>query len=169
MLGSVADWVSNSWTASQDNPADPILVESIDAMPAGPAKDAYSRQCHSQRVLSSAAVQNFKFAGVLLVLIVSLLLTALGLFLEPLVRCLRHWRPSRVGEVRQLAREMDSRDHLLRMALEGADIWEWKVGALGIPVIREMAAVPEVIVEDGLGRYLAQVSGARRDTMWKGY
>ena len=144
------------------------MVENIDAMPQGPTKDAYFRQCHSQHVLSSAAVQNFSFAGVLLVIILSVVLTVLGLLLEHIVRWFRSWSPSRVGEVRQLARDMDSRDHLLRMALEGAGIGKWKVGAFGIPVTSEMITVPELIVEDGLGRYLVPVFTASGGTKRKG-
>jgi hypothetical protein len=155
MQGSVADWVSNSWTASQDQAVNRVLVESIDALPQSPTKDVYSRQCHSQRVLSSAAVQNFSFAGVLLVAILSLGLTVLGLLLEHMVRWFRSWRPSRMGEARQLARDMDSRDHLLRMALEGPGIGKWKVGAFEIPVTSEIITVPELIVENGLDVILA--------------
>jgi hypothetical protein len=113
-------------------------------------------------------VQNFSFAGVLLIIILSVVLTVLGLLLEHMIRWLRSWRPSRVGEIRQLAREMDSRDHLLRMALEGAGIGKWKVGAFGIPVTSEMVTVPDPIVEDGLGRYLVPVSTASGDTKRKG-
>jgi hypothetical protein len=166
--GSVADWISNSWTTSQGDSANPVSVENIDAMPNSPTKEAYSRQCHNQRVLSSATVQNFNFAGVLLVIILSVVLTLLGVLLEHIVRWFRRWRPSRIGEVRQLARDMDSRNHLLRMALEGVGIGKWKVGAFGIPVTSEMVPVPEPVVEDGLGYYPTPVFTAGEDTKGKG-
>ena len=168
MQGSIADWVSNSWTASQDDSSDHVSVESIDTMPPGPKRDAYSRQCHNQRVLSSAAVQNFNFAGVLLVIFLSVGLIVLGLLLEHMVHGLRRWRPTRIGEARQLARDMDSRDHLLRMALEGAGIGGWKVGGFGIPVSSEIATIPEVVVEDGLGRYIVPISVTSGDIKMKG-
>ena len=88
----------------------------------------------------------------------------LGLLLEHIVRWLWRLRPNRVGEVRQLARDTSSRDHHLRMALEGPGIGKWKSGSFGKPVTSERVTVPEPIVEDWLGRYLVSRDIERKDS-----
>ncbi|KAK4122214.1 hypothetical protein N657DRAFT_664830 [Parathielavia appendiculata] len=94
-------------------------------------------QCENQLIRTAGDVQNFNFAGVVIIACVSvslmLLDCALGTILNLAVRYLGF------GPAAEMARQWDANLNLLRMALEspGADdgVSGWKPGRWGIPVL----------------------------------
>ncbi|CAH0049788.1 unnamed protein product [Clonostachys solani] len=116
--------------------------------------DSLNAQCHTQLVRSSGEIQNFSFAGVLIILIVGSCLTIISYNMTGIMdACGRLLSGSEATN----ARQGDDKQHLLRMALNASGypaIGEWKAGFLQVPVTshREIVADLEVF-ERGLTLY----------------
>ena len=167
---SLLNWIAKPWmTGYEDVPA------SSNGM-AGPAgstinvtalTDRYKNAgvlaeeqtlCRNQLVRASSAVQNFSVLATFLVIALTVLIIAAGTFLPVIMSIIRHrQRPSpqspQKGATHELMRDADQQFQILRMALESAGIYDWKVGAGGIPVTVKPFKVTNPVQIDGLPRH----------------
>lgn len=101
------------------------------------ARDATVAMCFSQRTSSMGQVQNFDFAGLLVVVCVSTAIIVADAALEACVRRLRRWklrrrgdpdRPPSVSQLRQLHAGADGMYRVLQAALDGRADGLWRKG-----------------------------------------
>jgi hypothetical protein len=112
-----------------------------------PVIAALQGQCQSQLVRTQGEVQNFNFAGVLIIVCVSVVVIVMDLGLERLVGLVTRSK----GRGRRLAvwRQADDKLHLLRMAIRAKGEHDWRLGSLGVPVVEDGCGVrfdaPDVV------------------------
>ncbi|KAK5660205.1 hypothetical protein OQA88_13678 [Cercophora sp. LCS_1] len=105
-----------------------LLYQAYDNMPSGPEKDAVYTNCHNMRIKTTGQYQNFRFWAVMLVILFCAGVILLSVSLGRVVSIVRgHWI-TREGQMRELARDLDSHYWLLRMALEGVGVGPWRRG-----------------------------------------
>jgi hypothetical protein len=94
----------------------------------------FAKQCKTQRIQSSSKVQSFSVLGLVIVVAVTLTLIILSLFLESCVKSSRRKQSTRSH--RAVARQLDDKLHLLRMALGKQTSVEknWEDGRLDVPI-----------------------------------
>ncbi len=140
----MVDWVERSWVRGNEQYVT-IYDPRTSPKEAGPGGDfvaAERHQCHNQIIRSSTAIQNFSLVGIIIIVVVSCLIIGLELLLEPVVRLCRKWLHSRTGMGKDLVREADDKNTLLRLALEGVGIKAaWKLGLFGIPTTTDTVHV----------------------------
>ncbi|KAK3345912.1 hypothetical protein B0T25DRAFT_483468 [Lasiosphaeria hispida] len=118
-----------------------------------PVKEELQRQCRNQLVQSQGEVQNFNFAGVLIIVCASVALMLTDLVLERLVACVTRIK-RKEGRLTK-RRQADDKLHLLRMALLHAkgegEVYDWRLGSLGVPVLVEgddvLFDTPDMVVD----------------------
>lgn len=121
---------------------------------------ALREACENQLVQTAGEVQNFSFAGVLVIACVSVLLIGTDLVLERAVDGVQRIFRKR-GSVAVTARQADHRLHLLRMVLgepdEAGNAWE--LGDAGVPVLRDAGNVRRPGLSGGLAKYHTDING----------
>ncbi|KAK5660326.1 hypothetical protein OQA88_12867 [Cercophora sp. LCS_1] len=105
-----------------------LLYQLYDSMPPGPEKDAVYTNCHNMRITTTGQYQNFRFWAVLLIVLFCAAVILLSLCLGAVMRIIRRYWVTTEGQMRELARDLDSQYWLLRMALEGVGVGPWRRG-----------------------------------------
>ena len=115
-----------------------------------PEGQAYLDQCANQLVQAVGEVQNFSVCGVLVIVCGSAAIMILDCCLERIVNSF-----SRRDSASTRARQADSKQHLLRMALTGATdkASGWEPGSWDIPVRDGAELVDESTISDGFASY----------------
>jgi len=94
-------------------------------------------QCESQLVRTAGDVQNFNFAGVMIIACISVFLVVLDCALGSIVKFVTRYLPFR--SVAETARQADDNLHLLRTALKSSDEDGgrngWRPGRWDVPVL----------------------------------
>jgi hypothetical protein len=116
---------------------------------------ALQEQCSNQLISTLGQVQNFNFVGVLVIVCLSILIMLMDWSLETIVNAIKSRKRASTGKV---ARQLDNKFHLLRMALPNApgDSNGWEEGFMDIPVRPENStgADRRPVVENGLASYM---------------
>lgn len=121
-------------------------------------KEQEQSLCHNQLIRTAAAVQNFSVLATFLVVALTVLIIAAGTFLPAIMSFIRQRRGPKnqgpqKGFTHELMREADQQFQILRMALETAGIYDWKVGPGGIPITAKPFKVTNPVQIDGLPRH----------------
>jgi hypothetical protein len=135
MQASVVEYTSNDpnlgVTSYISRPTDDDFLD-----PGSPTElsNAFERQCKTQIIKSSQNVQNFSVLGLIIVVVLTAFLLVVSLTLETIMKLVR--AKEGVVSYSGIARQLDDKFHLLRMALgKGAyPEAEWMNASFDVPI-----------------------------------
>lgn len=147
--------IENPWDTSA-NPTDSQMTAALGAL---------QNQCSNQLVSTTGQVQNFSFLGVMVIVCVSVVIILLDWSLETMANCVFSRKKPSAGKI---ARQVDNRLHLLRMALpdSGAD-GGWEAGSMDVPIrATRTQVVGPVVVTNGLASFRKGESSYQGQSGW---
>jgi len=116
-----------------------LTFRPLDSIQDSAERDAAMMCCSNQKIATTGTYQNFQLFGVMVVVAACLFLILTNVLLESTVALIRERWGTREARARQLTRDYDNRYWLMRTALQGNGVRNWRRGGadndLPIPII----------------------------------